>query len=99
MYGGYQIFDFTRYTLSATPVTVSGLLDTIAATRGKPAYVVGVKNSSTEFQAFFGVWTPISGGYETIAQQVATANKIITTKVVVTTNNAVTITSTTIQAS
>lgn|SRR5574344_567491 len=97
MHGGYQIFDFTRYTLSATAVTVSGLLDTISATRSKPAYVVGVKNSSTEFQAFYGVWTPISGGYETIVQQVATANKIVTTKVVVAANDAVTITTTTIQ--
>ena len=97
MHGGYQIFDFTHYTLSATPVTVSGLLDTISATRGKPAYVVGVKNSSTEFQSFYGVWTPVSTGYETIVQQVATANKIVTTKVVVAANDAVTITSTTIQ--
>lgn len=97
MHGGYQIFDFTRYTLSATSVTVSGLLDTIGATRDKPAYVVGVKNSSTAFQAFYGVWTPVSTGYEIIVQQVATANKIVTTKVVVAANDAVTITSTTIQ--
>lgn len=97
MRGGYQIFDFTRYTLSSTPVTVSGLLDTIGGTRDKPAYVVGVKNSSTEFQAFYGVWTPVSGGYEAIVQQVATANKIVTTKVVVAASDAVTITSTTIQ--